>query len=157
MYTLVTPCKSPIETSIQYPLPFPFFFQFPLMLPDLLAPAAPWLARGCGCGVAIVLSAREESAFLWHLVAVFMVGAEFPGHCSNHHNDTARNCRVGFPVRWLTVPTTGRRPDVLWVPRRSVFCAQRSIATADIRDLSTSSHCEVFEATIWGFGAGYVT
>jgi hypothetical protein len=64
---------------------------------------------------------------LGHLVAVFMVGAEFPHHCSDHDNDAACNGSVGLPVRGLTVPTTGRRPDVLWVPGKSIFASSRAL------------------------------
>lgn len=35
-----------IETLAQYPLQLPPLFQSPLVLPDLLTPAAPWLAPG---------------------------------------------------------------------------------------------------------------
>lgn len=35
--------------------------------------------------------------------------------------DYARHdCGIGFPVCWLAVPASGRRPDVLWVTRHTI-------------------------------------
>jgi hypothetical protein len=94
-------------------------FLLPLVLNDLFAPAvllSDPLELNVIYGVAFVLSAREESVLLRHLVAVFSVGAEPPGHADNADEDGAHDEGVGFPVRGLRIPTTGRRPDVLGVP-----------------------------------------
>jgi hypothetical protein len=63
----------------------------------------------------LVLSAGKEAARLGHLVAVLSVCADHPGHSDDAAHDEAHDGRVGLPVGGLRVPTTGRRPDVLWV------------------------------------------
>jgi hypothetical protein len=63
----------------------------------------------------LVLSAGEEATRLGHLVAVLSVCADHPGHSDDAAHDEAHDGRVGLPVGGLRVPTTGRRPDVLWV------------------------------------------
>lgn len=80
------------------------------MFPDFSAPAAalvsivfPAFAHGIGD----TLSAREESASFGHLVAVFAVGADAEGNGGNTENGSTHDCGVGFPVRGLSVPTTG--------------------------------------------------
>lgn len=65
----------------------------------------------------LILSAREESVRFGHLVAVFSLCAETPGSSANACDHGAHNHGVGLPVGRLAVPTTGRRPDVLWVPK----------------------------------------
>ena len=103
---------------------------FPLMLPDLFAPAVPWLAcmRRLGVQVQVVLSAGEESVAFGHLVAVFAVCAEHPGHADDAAEGEAYDGRVGFPVGWLGVPTTSRRPDVLGVSAGRQFCTGTQLA-----------------------------
>jgi hypothetical protein len=66
-------------------------------------------------GSAFVLSAREESTLLGHLVAVLEVCAHCPGHADDAGEHQAHDGRVAFPVGGLGVPTSGRRPDVLGV------------------------------------------
>lgn len=41
------------------------------------------------------------------------VGGDGESHCSKSEDDGAHDEGVVFPVGWLCVPTTGRRPDVL--------------------------------------------
>jgi hypothetical protein len=67
------------------------------------------------CGSSLVLSAREESTLLGHLVAVFQPCADGPGHSDDAGEHQAHDGRVAFPVGGLGVPTSGRRPDVLGV------------------------------------------
>lgn len=45
--------------------------------------------------------------------------ADSPSHGDNAYEDGAHDGCVGFPIRRLGIPTTGRRPDVLWVPVRA--------------------------------------
>lgn len=73
-----------------------------------------WIARQPS-GSGGILSAGEESTLLGHLVAVFEVCADHPGHSDDAAEDEAHDGRVAFPVSGLGVPTSGRRPDVLWV------------------------------------------
>jgi hypothetical protein len=95
-------------------------------------------------GGLVVLSAREESPRLGHLVAVFKFRTNFPDHCDDADTDNAHDGGVGLPVGGLGVPTTGRRPDVLRVPAASVkIKARRSIDRSHLRDLSSSTHCVV--------------
>ncbi len=62
-----------------------------------------------------VLSAREESAGLGHLVSVFALGAQGPCQGCDAEDDSHEDGSVGFPVGGLRVPATGGRPDVLGV------------------------------------------
>lgn len=64
-----------------------------------------------------VLSAGKERVLLGHDISVLPFGAELPraGHDAQH--DDTRDGRVGPPIGRLRVPTTGRRPDVLGIPR----------------------------------------
>jgi hypothetical protein len=62
-----------------------------------------------------VLSAREESTLLGHLVAVLEVCAGHKSHAHDSGENEANDSRVALPVGGLGVPTSGRRPDVLWV------------------------------------------
>jgi hypothetical protein len=78
--------------------------------------------------VHVVLSAWEESVAFGHLVAVFAVCAEHPGHADDAAEGEAYNGRVGFPVGGLGVPTTGRRPDVLGVSSRRQRCTGNQLA-----------------------------
>jgi hypothetical protein len=87
-----------------------------------------------------VLSAREESVAFGHLVAVFAVCAEHPGHADDAAEGEAYDGGVGFPVGGLGVPTTGRRPDVLGVSKTSTICEVKNWIY-DARDLSSSAHC----------------
>jgi hypothetical protein len=96
-------------------LPFCFRSCSMICLLQLCCCQIPWKLNVI-YGVAFVLSAREESVLLRHLVAVFSVGTEPPGHADNADEDGAHDECVGFPVRGLRIPTTGRRPDVLGVP-----------------------------------------
>lgn len=41
------------------------------------------------------------------------VGGDGESHCSKAEDNSAHDEGVVFPVGWLCVPTTGRRPDVL--------------------------------------------
>ena len=61
----------------------------------------------------LVLSRGEESALLGHLVSVLAIGRDGKGHGCNAKDDGAHDGGVGLPVGGLSVPTTGRRPDVL--------------------------------------------
>jgi hypothetical protein len=62
-----------------------------------------------------VLSAGEEAAWLGHLMPVLAVGAQFPCQTGDSEDDEGEDGSVGLPVGRLSVPTTGRRPDVLGV------------------------------------------
>jgi hypothetical protein len=114
------------------------------MLDDLFAPAVPLsapfilmvLAWGC------VLPTREEPVWQRHLVSVFLLGAHGPDHGCDSDEDSAQDGRVGFPVGGLRIPATGGRPDVLGVPGQSE-AASLSNWVSFLRDLSSSSHCEV--------------
>jgi len=66
-----------------------------------------------------VLSAREETALLGHLVAVFAVGAQAEEDSSDGEDGKAHDGSVGFPVLGLRVPTTSGGPDVLGVAMES--------------------------------------
>ena len=65
--------------------------------------------------MAFVLSAREESTLLGHLIAVLSVCADHPGHSDDAAENETHGCGVPFPVGGSRVPTSGWRPDVLWV------------------------------------------
>ncbi len=83
---------------------------FPLVFPDLFAPAVLLLASSSGLSVSVrvVLSAWKESVAFGHLVTVFAVCAEHPGHADDAAEGEADDGRVGFPVGGLGVPTTSR-------------------------------------------------
>ncbi len=51
------------------------------------------------------------------------------------HNDKHDGC-VGPPIGWLSVPTTRRRPDMLWISIHD----QRSIGE-ELREVLTGSYC----------------
>lgn len=93
-----------------------------------------------------------------HLVAVFTVCAEHPGHADNAAEGEAYNSRVGFPVCGLGVPATGRRPDMLGVSAQCLVSEQRSMEPSNIvRDLSSAAHCGCGYAGlrgVAGVGAG---
>ena len=54
-----------------------------------------------------VLSAREESAGLGHLVSVFSLGAQVPCQRGDTDDDSHEDGSVRFPVSGLRVPATG--------------------------------------------------
>lgn len=60
-------------------------------------------------------SARVPLAGLGLLCPALAVGAKLPGNGDDAEDDSASNQRVAAPVGRLSVPTTGRRPDVLGV------------------------------------------
>ena len=88
------------------------------------------------------LSAGEESAGLGHLVAVFALGAEAEGNGSDTNHKGAHDRSVGPPVGWLGVPTTSGGPDFLGVPVRLLLASGGDVRGKNIRDLSTSTHCD---------------
>jgi hypothetical protein len=57
-----------------------------------------------------------SNTYLGHLVSVLPLRADAPHHGCESKHDTHDNSGVGLPVLWLSVPTTGGRPDVLGVP-----------------------------------------
>lgn len=61
------------------------------------------------------LSAREETPWLGHLVAVLQLGVDLPHNCRDAKDGQARDRRVALPVVGLSVPAARRRPDVLGV------------------------------------------
>lgn len=63
-----------------------------------------------------------------HLVAIFAVCAEHPGHADDATEGEAYDGRVGFPVGGLGVPTTGRRPDVLGVSSQRQLGTDKRLA-----------------------------
>lgn len=62
-----------------------------------------------------ILSAGVEATRLGHLVAELLLGAKLPDCGSDEEDDTAEHSCVLLPVGRLSVPTTGRRPNVLGV------------------------------------------
>lgn len=72
-----------------------------------------------------ILSAGEESTRLGHLVAVLEVRAGHESDADDAGKDEAYDGRVALPVGGLGVPTSGWRPDVLWVSEAvsSASCA----------------------------------
>lgn len=62
-----------------------------------------------------LLATREESAGLWHLFPTLTVGTDTPSHGSNTKDCCAHDGRVQSPVRGLSVPASGGRPDFLGV------------------------------------------
>ena len=74
------------------------------------------MAWGSGNG----LSAGEEAAGLWHLVAMFPISADAEGDSSDTKHKSAHDRSVGPPVSWLGVPTTSGGPNFLGVPARSI-------------------------------------
>lgn len=53
-----------------------------------------------------VLSAREESVGLGHLVSVFSLGAQVPCQGDDADDDSGEDGSVRFPVGGLCVPAT---------------------------------------------------
>jgi hypothetical protein len=98
----------------------------PLVLDDLFAPAA---------SVSLILSldrslhslsAGEKPAFFGHLPPVFLFRTDAPDKSRDAEDDGRHDDGVGFPVGRLGIPTTGRRPDVLWVPGNSLSTVSRT-------------------------------
>lgn len=88
------------------------------------------------------LSTGEEPAGLGHLVAVLALGAEAEGNSSDTDHKCAHNRSVGPPVGRLGVPTTSGGPDFLGVPVRLLLASGGNFRGKNIRDLSTSTHCD---------------
>lgn len=64
-------------------------------------------------------SAGVKSVRPGHLsVTLFSFGANSQRDSSEPDNDCSYNCGIGFPVRRVRVPATGRRPDVFRVAVR---------------------------------------
>ena len=61
------------------------------------------------------LSTWEEPARFWELRPRLSFRTDVPCHCGNPEYDQTKDGRVCFPIRWLCVPTSGWRPDVLGV------------------------------------------
>lgn len=89
-----------------------------------------------------VLSARVPFPRLRLARPSLTLGAELPGDGDNGRHDDTGNDRVSLPVRRLSVPATGRRPDVLGVPlRRDSLGAgfQQGSVAEYLRDFSTTA------------------
>jgi len=67
----------------------------------------------------------KEPAGLWHPIAMLSLSTDTPCYGDNSKDDYSGDSGIGPPVCWLSVPTSGRRPDLLGV-----------------RDLATSTHIE---------------
>lgn len=93
-----------------------------------------------------LLATREESTGLRHLFPALTVSAETPGDGSNSNHGSAHDGGVQPPVRGLSVPASGGRPDFLGVSaqaRRLVTTQEpKDGAEKDIRDLAASTHLD---------------
>jgi hypothetical protein len=116
------------------------------MLLDLLAPATQLLARLFTVSISRedILSAGEETALLWELCSRLSLSADAPCEGDNADDCSAHNGSVGLPVLWLGVPTTGWRPDVLWVSVIDVLASggrseSEEWKSIDIRNLAAAA------------------
>lgn len=62
-----------------------------------------------------LLSAWIEAVLLGHAWTLFELCTCCPRHGYNTKYASSHNCCVCFPIGRLRVPSTGGRPDVLWV------------------------------------------
>ena len=62
-----------------------------------------------------VLSAWEEAIPLRHLMTMLFLGANLPEKGSKTDDDQTHDCRVGFPIMRLGIPSTCWRPHMLGI------------------------------------------
>lgn len=88
---------------------------------------------------------NSQLTYLGHLVSVLSVCADAPRHSCDSNDDTEHNGSVCAPVLGLSVPTTGRRPDVLGVPVVAMSsaidpCDPANSVFLHVRDLGATAH-----------------